>query len=356
MPEQNDPKAQSSPALYFSDLVPELLVKIGNFLPLHTMMDIQLPRFAIGAGGIVALADLTTIAERTALMGKSSWFDILVIAPGIHLHQRSAEFANAGGELPPTAALTSGYVFRVENQAMVGWLQMVGRAGCLVEVEVCEQTGSALWHGGALAGFIYLSAPILTVTTEIMLAYYKEWWTFGIIGVLIFARAINVAIIRRRSKTGWKGAPEPGVDGDLLILVSQDRWIRMKGRVDDLKAVTSGQWLQDMTPVESFATAGATLLVYVTAALSANATTFGNIILMGLLFLEVGLLGLSNKLLQGLHLHERVVRVKGPPKRYRRRLDLAEELIKETARRDWAIGLGLVTPASTGDVPSKVVL
>ena len=316
----------------------------------------RLPRFVVEAGGIVALADLTTIAERTALMGKSSWFDVLVIAPGIHLHQRSAEFANAGGELPPTAALTSGYVFRVENQAMVGWLQMVGRAGCLVEVAVRAQSGSSLLDGGPLAGSVYLLAPILTVAAEIVLAYYQEWWTFGIIGVLICARAINVAIIRRRSTTDWKGAPEPGVYGDLLILVSQDRWIRMKGLVDDLKAVTSGQWLQDMSPIESFAAAGATLLVYVTAALSANATTFGNIMLMGLLFVEVGLLGLSNKLLRGLHLHERVVTVAGPPKKYARRLELAQELISETGRRDWAIGLGLVTAEHSGDVPSKVVL
>ncbi|KAF8436712.1 hypothetical protein BGX38DRAFT_1099131 [Terfezia claveryi] len=315
-----------------------------------------LPRFVVEAGGLVALADLTTIAERTALMGKAWWLDILVIAPGIHLHQRSAELANAGGELPPTAALTSGYVFRVENQAMVGWLQRVGEAGSLVEVEVRAHNGSSLLDGELPAGLIYFLAPILTVAAEIVLAYYSEWWTFVIIWVLIVARAINVAIIRRRSETNWKGGLEPGVDGDLLILVSQDRWIRMKGLVDDIKAVTSGQWLQDMTSIESFAAAGATLLVYVTAALSANSTTFGNIMLMVLLFVEVGLLGVSNKLLRNLHLHERVVSVTAGPKRYNRRLDLAQELIGETGRRDWAVGLGLVKPDLTSDAPSKVVL
>lgn len=317
----------------------------------------RLTHFAVEAGGIVALADLTTIAERTALMGKSSWLDIFVVAPGIHLQQKSAELANAGGELPPTAALTTGYVFRVENQAMVGWLQTVGRAGCLVQVEVSSHTGSALLDGGALAAVVYLLAPLLTVVSEVVLAYNSEWWTFGIILVLMVARAINVVVVRRRSTTDWKGAPEPGVKGDLLILVSQDRWIRMTGMVDDLKAVTSGQWLQDMTALESFATAFATLLVYVTAALSANASTFGNLMLMGLLFLEVGLLGLSNKLVRGLHLHERVVRVIGKPVQYRRRLELAEQLINETGRRDWAVGLGLVRAQhEMADAVGKVVL
>lgn len=316
----------------------------------------HLPKFILEAGGIVALADLTTIAERTALMGKSSWLDILVIAPGIHLHQRSAELANAGGELPPTAALTTGYIFRVENQAMVGWLQTVGRAGCLVNVRVEQYDGSALMDSGLLSAICYLLAPVITIISMVLLAYYREWWTFGIIGVLILARAINVVIIRRRSTTGWKGAPEPGELGDLLILVSQDRWIRMKGLVDDLKAVTSGQWLQDMTPMESFGTATATLLVYGTAALSANATTFGNVMLMGILFIEVGLLGLSNKLVEGLHLHERVVRVIGAPIQYKRRLDLAEDLIRETERRDWAVGLGMVKPLPGNEETSKVVL
>ena len=167
---------------------------------------------------------------------------------------------------------------------------------------------------------------------------------------------MNVAVIKRRAKTGWKGASEPGVTGDLLILLSQDRWIRMRGMVDDLKAVTSGQWLEDMAAVESFACAGATLLVYVTAALSANASTLGNVILMALLFIEVGLLGLSNKFVLGIQLHGRIVKQVGQPKAYKRRLDLANELIEETGRRDWAIGLGMVPADSGTEKPTKVVL
>ena len=69
-----------------------------------------------------------------------------------------------------------------------------------------------------------------------------------------------------------EGAPDPGVEGDLLVLLSQDHWVRMKGFVDDLKTVTSGQWLRDQTTIERFATAYATLLVYSAAALASNAS------------------------------------------------------------------------------------
>lgn len=286
-------------------------------------------------------------------MGTASWVDTLVIAPGIHLHQKSAELANAGGELPPTAALTTGYVFRVENQAMVGWLQSVGKPGHLVQVFVEPAKGFSIFASGIPATVSYLLAPIVTIVAVILLGIYKEWWTMGIIFVLMFARLINVAVIKRRTRVGWHGAPEPDVKGDLLILLSQDRWVRMRGMVDDLKAVTSGQWLHDMYASESFACALATLLVYLTAALSANATTLGNVILMALLFAEVGLLGLSNKFVLGIQLHGKIVKQIGKPKKYTRRLDLANELIEETGRRDWAIGLGMVQADTK---PTKVVL
>jgi hypothetical protein len=39
----------------------------------------------INAAGLVALAELTTIAERTEIIGSASRLDTLVLAPGIHL-------------------------------------------------------------------------------------------------------------------------------------------------------------------------------------------------------------------------------------------------------------------------------
>jgi len=53
--------------------------------------------------------------------------------------------------------------------------------------------------------------------------------------------------------------------------MSQDRWIRIKGLTDDLKAVTAGQWLQDKNFFEDSVEGFATVVVYLAAALASNA-------------------------------------------------------------------------------------
>ena len=305
----------------------------------------------VEAGGIVALADLTTIAERTALMGTASWLDVLALAPGIHLHQRSAQLAN-DGELPPTASIRTDYTFRIENQAMVGWLQSVGKPGHLVNVFVEEFKGNPIFASGLLATITYLLAPVVTIAAIILMGVKREWWTLGILVALMSARSMNIFIVKRRAEKGWKGAKEDHAD-DLLILLSQDRWIRMRGMNYDIKVVTSGQWLDDMTAVESFASAGATLLVYLTAALSANATTLGNIVLMIVLFVGVGLLGYSNKCVRGIHMYERVAKVVGEPKQYERRLDMVNEIIEETGKENWAVELKMLPSHHPARRPSE---
>lgn len=324
------------------------------------MVSVNIGSFRVEAGGIVAIADLPTIASRSALTGGATWLDIFVLCPGIHLQQRAAELANQG-ELPPTAAMTTGYVFRTENQAMVGYLQRTGKAGHLSDAHVVmarhegrQNPFSAMATTGVLSTLLYLAAVVLTVSTIVVMgAVFREWWTVGILLVLVLARAMNTWVIRQRMEADWKGAKEPGKYGDLIILLSQDRWVRLRGLVDDLKAVTSGQWLRDMTPLQSFTAAAATLLVYATAALSSNGTVFGNVVLMGLLFTETALLALSNELADGLLLHDRVVKIEGTPKKYQRRLDMTQELIREIGRDDWAVGLGMILPSQAKGVVDK---
>ena len=307
---------------------------------------------SLDAAGLVALADLSAISERTALTGSASIFDILFLAPGIHTQQKASEIN--GGELPMTSAMTTGYVFRIENQATVNYLQKIGEPGSLVTVNVVKRGECSpllrplrnLLAAGAIPSLLYFTGIFLTITSLAILGAIHDYWAVGILLMLITARFLNTVVLMRRAQKGWKGASEPGVKGDLLVLLSQDRWVRMRGMVDDLKAVTAGQWLRDQTAIEGFATAAATLIVFSAAALASNASKVGSLFIATLLLVSVGLLGLCNAFTRDLQMYEYKVHVVAGPKKYSRRLDMANELIEETDRDDWAIGMGLILAPS----------
>jgi len=328
---------------------------ISNDVPLQSWSNNPITGLSLDAAGLVALADLETIEERTALTGSSTYLDVFVLCPGIHRQQHATGLN--GSEFPAVAALTTGYAFRVENPATVLFLQKIGKTGHLVTAEVSPVSGtsssatnfqSAWWtpNPSLFSSASYVATIVLTVMAIIFVILMGDYWALAILLILMLARLCNIIIVRRRSQVGWKGASEPGVKGDLLILLSQDRWVRMKGNVDDLKAVTSGQWMRDMTFAESSVAAIATTLVYVDAVLASNAQQIGKIILMVLLLLSAGLLGYSNDQIEALQMFGRSIRAVGQPKAYKRRLDLANELIEETGREDWAFRIGMINAGS----------
>ena len=146
---------------------------------------------------------------------------------------------------------------------------------------------------------------------------------------LILIRLTHFVELRRRSQPGWFGAPEPGVQGDLFILLSQDRWVRIRATVEDLKALTSGTWLSEPTTLETFFGAVANLLVYANVALAGHATDAGVYTSVSMLLVNGGLLAFDNFRIQRLKIHGRTMEAEGEPKGYFRRRDLAEQLIKE---------------------------
>lgn len=298
------------------------------------------------------LADLTTVAMRTALTGTASWLDVLVLCPGLHRQQAAPSLSE--GECPATAAMTSGYVFRVENAATVVFLQKIGVTGHLTTVHVTAGEQKGGWLQGmlrtvydgddasAVAAVAYLTAVLLTLASGAWLVVFEDWWAVSFMGILVLARAVNVLIIRRRARTGWKGAPEPGVNSDLIILMTQDRWIRMRGATDNVKVVTSGNWMRDAGFWENSGEAMATLLVYLDVGLAVNATERGMAVLLILVFCSAGLLAIANHHTTILKMHGKVMKMEGEPRAYERRRVLADELIAETGRDDWALGLGMI--------------
>ena len=59
---------------------------------------------------------------------------------------------------------------------------------------------------------------------------------------------------------------------------------------------------------------------------------------------SAALLGACNIATKELRMFERSGKVVGEPKKYARRLLLANELVEETGRTDWAVGLGMIKP------------
>ena len=250
----------------------------SNHTSLHSWMETvshfynRIPLYGVG---LLPLADLGTVTQRTALTGTAYWLDTLVLVPGSHAQQDA--HALHRGEYPACAAMTTGYVFRVENPATVFFLQRVGRTGHLTTLRVSDVRGvNSVWSrllwavsgvydlrgGGSLIGTAaYFTAVGLAVAVLWTIVSWRDEAAVTFFGVLVLARLINVLVLRRRAAPTWFGYPEPGTRGDLLVLVSQDRWIRIQGLVTDLKAVTSGQWLREATSLESSFVNFATLLV-----------------------------------------------------------------------------------------------
>jgi hypothetical protein len=318
---------------------------------------------SLDAAGLVALADLSTVAKRTALTGNAVWLDMFIICPGLH-RQQSATELNLG-EYPAAGALTTGYVFRIENPATVLFLQKISQTGTLTHVEVSNwDNKSKLWRrlvssifvfqtASTISATAYLLAATTTAVALVLFGLAHEVWGVGVLCMLILARLINTWVVRKRCVPGWHGEKEPGVKSDLLILLSQDRWIRMKGPVDDVKAVTSGQWLREQSFLESSLSAAATVLVYLNAALASNVNNAGKILLVVQLLVSVGLLAIANEFTDALYMHGCKVRVTGEHQTYARRLDLAKALLKEADRKDWEMRaalsqMGVTVPKDAG--------
>ena len=301
---------------------------------------------------ILLLATPSTIPPihiDAALSGRPSYFASLLFCLGMQTPQ-SPTALNVG-EYPACAAMTTGYVFRVENQATVMYLQRIGRTGHLITLDVTGGGGNL-----TLRPLAYLPAAVLALGLRL-----APWDPFFVVAVLLLllSRVFSVASLRAKTSPSWHGAPEPGVKGDLLVLLSEDRWIRIKGLVDDLKAVTSGSWLNraghpQLVDALDWA---ARLLVYLAVVALANAEDAAKIRLICSVMLGHGILALSNSLADELVMNERSMKVSDQPgstKRYSRRLEMAEELIKETGRSDFAVRLGMVNPEQV-KTPSKPV-
>lgn len=123
---------------------------------LHTLIpgwtNTPIPNFSLSAAGLLVLADLNTIAQRTSLRGGSSWFDSLLLAPGLHYQQAADEVAHGDAktliavEIQPDGKPAS---HQIVNHAVVNYVLRTSKEGKTVVLDVGEiPVKSRSWRTG----------------------------------------------------------------------------------------------------------------------------------------------------------------------------------------------------------------
>ncbi|KAG5984570.1 hypothetical protein E4U55_004226 [Claviceps digitariae] len=318
------------------------------------------PALSLSAAGLLALADLDTVAQRTRLTGGSSWLDVFVLAPGLHYQQ--AVDALGRKETPtPYRGIT--------NAALAQYLGRLGgrEAGSVLTLHVGAATGPSRYTGRKnekknngtswmssirraftsssssssssmeacetdwFSHLLYLGTPALTLTAGIFMTLLQDWCGLSFMAALMLSRGLNIWSIKQRTRHACpssssaaaraaeeyaaatattsfekaKHAPPPPTphtidldDGSRIIL---------HGSEADVRAVTTQMWLRRQTVTESYLEATAKMLVYLVAAFSGNQTQAGSMVLMALLLSSAGLLALSNAHASGMQMNGRRV-------------------------------------------------
>lgn len=221
-----------------------------------------IPALSLSAGGLIALADLHTIAKRTVIKGGSSWLDALVLAPGLHYQQAADALdrdsaAGLSAELGLTAAVETTadgktvQHHKINNVALTNFLKRmaingpkdetvtlnVGAMKQREEIDVLIRKFNAISskrsgktmaatsqddepdesdkeNANLLSHLLYIATPLLTVSSSTLMAVLGDWWGFGFIVALMASRLLNIWIIKQRVKTGIDipTVPEPTLD------------------------------------------------------------------------------------------------------------------------------------------------
>jgi hypothetical protein len=306
-----------------------------------------IPGLSLGDGGILALANLNTIAQRTAITGGASWFDSLVLAPGLHYQQAADELARGSGR-PALDALETEENGRVQthqinNAATIRYLQKVAQPGRVVTLDVGDIPSrfrsrkrlSSRQHAavlgaeevpdlGWLSHLLYVASPCLTLLAIVLEILLEDWWGIAQIGALMLARVLNIIVIKRRCRSRPRDLPHDPAQAhprqrlqnrltDYMVHLGDGKGrVMLHGMSDDLQAITSQAWMGAKTSIDGYLEAAAKLLVYLTAALSGNVEQAGAIIVMVLLLVSAGLLGLSNENAKSFQMHGRVAHPQSP--------------------------------------------
>ncbi|KAK4447493.1 hypothetical protein QBC34DRAFT_129279 [Podospora aff. communis PSN243] len=312
-----------------------------------------IPGVSLSAGGLLALADLSTVGMRTVITGGSSWLDTLLLAPGLHYQQAADELARRTSSNAILSAVepihgTHSVTLFINNAATASYIQRIAKPGETVTLSVglrLRRSQSGL-HAtifavndipdlGWLSHVFYLISPALTIAALVLTVLLRDWWALGSLLALMISRMLNIWVIKQRTKhhASPRQPPpiptEPSTDSDqtttstpgaasphphlarlteYIVSLSDGRpsTVKLRGTSDDLRAVTAESWLRSKTHLEGYLEAAAKLIVFLVAAVSGNMTQAGAIAMMALLLVTAGLLALSNANAKAFRINGRV--------------------------------------------------
>lgn len=300
-----------------------------------------IPSLSLSAAGLLALADLHTVAQRTVITGGSSWLDALVLAPGLQYQQAVDALSRTKDPLlsavlqrPPGQSET---VYSVNNAAMAQYIrrlwqeanpsgtptlnvgvtkgptprqqaEAIRRAlASLVTRRVKRRTAHAEidW----LSHVFYLLSPVLTLAASTFMVLLADWWGLSFIAALMASRILNIYSIKQRARPSPLPVLDKDHDGEYAVHLGDGSRVLLRGLGSDIRAMTAQIWLRRQSVAEGYLEAAAKLLVYLVAAFSGNQTQAGAMVLMALLVSSAALLGLSNAHARGLQVNGRIARL-----------------------------------------------
>ncbi|KAK0656783.1 hypothetical protein B0T16DRAFT_294130, partial [Cercophora newfieldiana] len=304
-----------------------------------------IPGVSLSAGGLLALADLSTVGMRTVITGGSSWLDTLLLAPGLHYQQAADELArrtsSSNAILSAVEQIHGGQsvTLNINNAATANYIRRIAKPGETVTLDVGlrlkrSESGlhATIWavddipHLGWLSHAFYLASPVLTVAAIILTVLLRDWWALGSLLALMLSRLLNIWVIKQRTKHHTASPPtlmtstaaatttpsssrhhlKARLTEYIVSLSDGKSSVKLRGTPDDLRAITVDSWLRSKTHVEGYLEAAAKLIVFLVAAVSGNMTQAGAIVMMTLLLITAGLLALSNANAKSFRINGRV--------------------------------------------------
>lgn len=162
---------------------------------------VPFPGVSFSTGGLLALADLSTIARRTVVAGGSSWLDSFLLAPGLHYQQAADSLVQQGiaspGNVLAVETQQDGRAvrFNINNAATRHYLERIARPGQVVTLDVGALPSSGVryrmmrsgsgFHAtvwaedkmpdlGWISHLLYLVSPALTIFALVVITLLQD--------------------------------------------------------------------------------------------------------------------------------------------------------------------------------------